>query len=322
MSTSSNNVKFGIFVLLAVVLFIAGLLAIGARSYFVPKSQFETAIPGEVSGLSVGSGVQLRGVPVGKVTRITFAWNVYPGSTSSCIVVEFEADDGLMPLPLGKDMTTAVKESAEKGLRAMVKGQGITGTSILALETLKPEDNPPPVLDYKPQEIYIPSAPGQFTRLLLSIEKSLHSLQNLDVASISQGVTNALAAVTKLTDKLGKVDLVQVTTNAAAVLTDVRELAAKLQGTVGQVEETLKGMKLGAVSQNANELVTGIRETNLKLQVVLDKVGAVPMQQTFGDLQQVLQTLNGVLAELKQYPSGFFLGQPPLPARSVQTPQK
>ena len=64
MSTRSNNVKIGIFVLLAVVLFIAGLLAFGARSYFVPKSQFETAIPGEVSGLSVGSGVQLRGVPV------------------------------------------------------------------------------------------------------------------------------------------------------------------------------------------------------------------------------------------------------------------
>jgi len=46
------------------------------------------------------------------------------------------------------------------------------------------------------------------------------------------------------------------------------------------------------------------------------------LNQTLGDVQQTMQTLNAVLLELKQYPAGFFLGQPPLPAKGVQTPSK
>jgi paraquat-inducible protein B len=46
------------------------------------------------------------------------------------------------------------------------------------------------------------------------------------------------------------------------------------------------------------------------------------LNQTLGEVQQTAQTLNAVLLELKQYPAGFFLGQPPVPAKSVQTPSK
>jgi len=35
-----------------------------------------------------------------------------------------------------------------------------------------------------------------------------------------------------------------------------------------------------------------------------------------------LQTLNQVLLQLKQYPSGFIFGAPPHPAKSVQPPSK
>lgn len=322
MSARTNHVKIGLFVLAALVLLIAGLLAFGAKSYFTSKIMFETAIPGEVSGLSVGSTVQLRGVPVGKVSRITFAWSAYPGSKSGLIVVDFEANSDVVALPEGMDMSTAVKQSVAKGVRAIVKGQGITGTSILALEMLKPEGSPPPVIDYTPRYYYIPSAPAQFTRMLDSIEKSLTSIQKLDFVSIGQGVTNALAAVTQLSDKLDKLDLQGVITNANTLLVDLKVASAKLQDAVGQVEETLKNMKLDTVSQNANGLIVGIRETNAKVQTVLDHVGAAPVAQTVAELQQALQNLNTVLVELKRYPSGFFLGEPPLPARSVQTPTK
>ena len=56
MSAKTNNIKIGIFVLLALALFIAGLLAFGAKSYFAPKTRFETAIPGEVGRAFGGLG--------------------------------------------------------------------------------------------------------------------------------------------------------------------------------------------------------------------------------------------------------------------------
>ncbi|HTY89385.1 MAG TPA: MlaD family protein [Candidatus Acidoferrum sp.] len=46
------------------------------------------------------------------------------------------------------------------------------------------------------------------------------------------------------------------------------------------------------------------------------------LNKTLGDVQQTAQNLDAVLLELKRYPAGFFLGQPPLPAKSVQTPSK
>lgn len=316
MGAKNNYLKIGIFVLVALALFIVGLLAFGAKSYFSSKTRFETGIEGDVSGLSVGSGVELRGVPIGKVTRITFSWHAYPGSKSRLLVVEFEVDGDLMPWPPG-DLKMLLKEGVARGLRAIVKGQGITGTSLLALDVVTP---PPPLpeLDYTPHYYYVPSAPGQFTRILETIEKALDNIQEVDFATISQGITNALVGVRELAQKLDKLDLQAVATNANSLLVAAKNTAVKSQDAVGQIQETLKGMKLEQIAQNANGLVSDLHDTNVRLQVLLAKLNAVPMRDTFGDLQQMLQTLNDVLLELKRYPAGFFLGEPPVPARGVQ----
>jgi ABC-type transporter Mla subunit MlaD len=315
MSAKANNVRIGLFVLVAVVLFILGLLAFGAKSYFQQKTKFETAIPGEVYGLSVGSRVELRGVPVGKVTRIAFGWNVYPQSRVTMIVVDFEVDENILPTQMGLSREQVIEEAVKRGLRAMVKNQGITGTSLLSLETLNPAEFPPPEIDYTPRRYYIPSAPAQFTRMLESIEKSLHNIQDLNFAGIGQGITNVLDGVRELTDKLNRIDLKAIGTNANALLVQIKELSANLQRTVDD-------MRLKDLGQNADELLAGLRDSNARLQTILDHAAAAPIEDTIADLRQTLRTLNGVLLELKQYPSGFFLGKPPLPAKSVEPPPK
>ena len=73
MSKPINNFKLGLFTLCGVALFVAGIIVFGARSYFKPTQQYETYIAGDVTGLTVGSGVELRGVNVGKVTGIDFS---------------------------------------------------------------------------------------------------------------------------------------------------------------------------------------------------------------------------------------------------------
>jgi len=312
MSAKPNTFKIGLFTLVAITLFVAGLLAFGAKGYFTKKTMFETAIEGEVSGLSEGSRVELRGVPIGKVTRITFAWDVYPESKSGLIVVDFEVDSSLFKLPPGTNMKDLLKKATENGLRAMVKLQGVTGTSILWLETLDPAGYPPPNIDYTPRYYYIPSAPGQFTRLLESIEKSLSNIERLDMKSIGIGVTNTLNATTRLVDKLDRMDLGAISTNANELLVKVKDLSTNLQ-------ETVNRMKLESVSHNADELLAGLRDTNARLQLVLDHLGMVPLQQTVGDLREAIQNLNQVLLQLKQYPSGFIFGEPPPPAKGVKT---
>src|SRR6476620_4863664 len=126
MSTKSHNIRIGIFVLIAIGLFVAGLLAFGARTYFVRKETYETAIAGEVSGLSVGSKVLFRGVPIGKVSNIDFALNIYPETKSRMIVVEVEVDRQIFVRhQTAEEKKRHREEEIASGLRAMVKGQGV-----------------------------------------------------------------------------------------------------------------------------------------------------------------------------------------------------
>jgi paraquat-inducible protein B len=257
----------------------------------------------------------LRGVPVGKVSLIGFDWNLYPGATSGCIVVRFEVDQKILPHQSDEKTEALVEHAVKRGLRAIVKGQGITGTSILALEYMDPDQFPPPPLSYTPHYLYIPSAPSQFTRLLESIESSLRDIHEINFSAIGSGVTNTLAGIHELTGKLNDMDLHAIGTNTEILI-------VQLQSTVAEINRTIKGMDLDKAGHNAAELLAGLRESNAKLQIVLDKAATAPLQDAIVDIRAAVVTLNDVLLELKRYPSGFIFGEPPPRAKSVQPPSK
>jgi ABC-type transporter Mla subunit MlaD len=322
MSAKTNHFKIGLFVLAAVALLILGLLAFGARSYFEPKITFETFVEGSVDGLSLGSPVKLRGVPMGAVTRIGFAWNEYPGTTNAYITVEFQVEKRLTPISRQADPQATLAAAIKRGLRAIVKSQGITGTSFVSLEMLDPEQNSPPPIDFTPRHNYIPSAPSQFTKMLDSIEESLNSFRRVDFGAINKGVTNLLEVVSHFAQKLDEIELKKLSSDADAMLNEFKAAGVKVQDGIEDVRKTLRGMNLEGLGTNANVLVVGLQESNAKLQTVLDHLGAAPVSQTVSDLRRALHTLDGVLQELKQYPSGFFLGKPPAPARGVRNPRQ
>src|SRR5262245_53536251 len=125
MSAKTNHLKIGVFVIVGVLLVFGALFAFGVRSHFEPKTLFETYVPGDVDGLSVGSPVKLRGVPVGTVVRINFTWNDYPDDGKGYVVVEFEIKDSVSPLPKGPERDGQLQTEIRKGLRARIRGQGI-----------------------------------------------------------------------------------------------------------------------------------------------------------------------------------------------------
>ena len=285
MSTATNNFKLGLFTLVGLAILIASVLAFGARSYFEPTSSFETYIAGDVTGLAVGSAVQLRGVNVGKVRRIAFSWSEYQETTPSYIVVEFEMRDDVAPLPPGEARSEMLQSAVKRGLRARLKSQGITGTSILSLEYLNPTDNPPAQVPWTPRHTYVPAAPGQFSELIASVDKSLHNFERLDFASINQLVQGDLKSAGQVLDRLNQVDF-------------------------------------GNLGTNANSLLIESRTTVAQLQPALANLDFNALNQTLANAQRTLHDLDDVLAELKNYPSGFLLGAPPPPVKEVQPPEK
>src|SRR5882757_4238093 len=99
MNRATNNFKLGLFTLAGLLILIVGVLTFGARSYLKPTTLFETYVAGNVTGLTVGSPVELRGVQVGKVTHIGFSWIEYQLTQPSYIVVEFQMQNQVSPEP-------------------------------------------------------------------------------------------------------------------------------------------------------------------------------------------------------------------------------
>ena len=156
---------------------------------------------GNVDGLSVGSVVKLRGVAVGKVTEIGFSWNMYEVIQPAVVVVRFKVKQHISPEMFRKDFDEALKTVVASGLRATVQGQGITGTSVIALQTLDPKQYPPLTFPWKPDYPYIPSAPSQFGQILASIDKTLQNLSQLDIQRVVHSLDKTLASAYKALDR-------------------------------------------------------------------------------------------------------------------------
>ena len=320
MNRATNNFKIGLFTLLGITILIAGVLAFGARGYLKPTTMFETYIAGDVTGLSVGSPVELRGVEVGKVRRIGFSWIDYTLTQPSYIVVDFEVQNDVSPLPPGEFQWKPLKQAVEESLRARVKNKGITGTAILSLEYVNPAQNPPVQIPWKPRYIYIPAAPGQFMELLASVERSLQNLEHVDFDTINRLVQDDLKSAGHVLDKASQVDFQSLSTNANALLTELRDSNSKLKSVIEDTDDTVKKIQLEKLAADLNGLVTQLRTTVATLQPGLANIDFDALNRTLNNARHTLQNMNEVFSELKQYPSGFLFGQPPAPLKEVQPP--
>jgi ABC-type transporter Mla subunit MlaD len=329
MSANTNNFKLGLFTLFGLGLLATGFLAFGAWSSFEKKSSFETYVPGDVSGLSVGSAVEFRGVRVGKVTHIGFSWIEYQDSQPGCVVVVFEIKDDVFVTPMGSGWHEQLQAAVDRGLRARLKAQGVTGTCIVSLEYLEPAEHPVMAYSWTPKRTFIPSAPGLFGDLLLSLQRALHRLDHLDVTALNQMAQTDLKSVGRVLERVERVDFENLSTNAAALLQDIRRSTAKLDSFIDDTDSTVKKMQLEKLTRDADTLVDQLQDTISKLEPGLTNLDFNSLNQTFDSLNQTLakarqaiQNMDNVLNELKEYPSGFIFGQPPPRLKEVQPANK
>jgi ABC-type transporter Mla subunit MlaD len=318
MSKPINNFKLGIFTLVGLGLLVAGLLAFGARSYFQPTSTYETYIAGDVTGLTVGSAVELRGVNVGKVTHIDFSWTEYEASDPSYIVVQFEMRDDIEPRVAGAPQNQLLQAAIQRGLRARIKAKGITGTTILSLEYVDPVENPPAQVPWNPKNTYIPSAPGEFVELLAAIQKVLHNVQSLDFHALNDHVQYDLNSAGNLLDKAGQFDFGGLSTNANGLLTEVRGSNVKLKSLLQDTDNVITRAQLEKLTRDLDTLANQLQDTVARLEPGVANIDFDALNQTLINARQTLSDLDETLAQLKQYPSGFLFGKPPAPVKGVE----
>ncbi len=322
MSEKASALRIGIFVTVGVAIVLAGLFLFGIRSAFQPTHKFETYATGDVEGLSVGSVVTLRGVEVGKVIEIGFSWNLYQAAPPACVVVRCAVKQDITPRQWGTAWRTDVQKVVDGGLRAVVQTNGITGSSIISLQTLDPKQYPPLKVPWTPRYLYVPSAPSQLGRLLASVDRTLANLEKLDVGAISRSLTKVLDTADGTLRNLNRLNTAELSRSASATIQDAGAAIREIQGLAQDARKDLKDMRLQAVGTDAERLLENL---DAKLSALIDKLSGVDVRalnDTLAGTRDAAHSLNQALEELKRYPSGFLFGGAPAPAPALEEKKK
>jgi paraquat-inducible protein B len=317
MSLSPSPFKLGLFVIGGVTLAVVALLAFGLRRRLQPKVGFETYVTDSVGRLRAGSVVKLNGVNVGEVTSLEFSWNEYPGGMPACVVVHFDVVARALP----RSAQTFLDEAVPRGLRAVVDTEGITGMTVLALTNVDPAENPPLQVSWTPRRPVVPSAPSEVDRIIRSVRTTLASVQRIDFERIGAQLDGLLAAANATLRQLDRLDVQRLSGALSASADRIGAASDDIGALAREARAAVHGMQLDALGRDAGGLVASLRDTNARLQLLLDRlsdVDARDLHETLDGVHEAVRGLNEVIAQLQGYPSGFFLGGAPPPARSVE----
>jgi paraquat-inducible protein B len=344
MSQKANYFKLGIFIIVAAVILVAIVLALGAGNIFKRTVTIETYFDESVQGLDVGSAVKYRGVQIGRVTRIGFTATQYQQdmpmqNRRQYVLVEAELQPELVGV--GQDgASDRLQEGIAAGLRARLAPVGITGTAYLEIDFVDPKTNPPLTLTWAPQHIYIPSAPSTYNQIVSGAQKFLATLDNADI----EGAINSIAVLARTAnDKLGELPVGAIAFETTAAVKELRGLIARLDRTIAAPEVAQAVKDLGVASARLREVLANpgwvtapgqaaeafakVREVaeNPHLQdalVRLDRILARLDTMTAGadsdfstalyNLRRVSENLRDLTETVKRYP-GSVLAEPPRP---------
>ena len=265
MAKRANAAIIGAFVVGAVVLLIAGALALGAGRWLSGDLRFVLSFREPVTGLIVGSPVEFRGVKVGEVDEIravydpkdnTFYFPVNIKLRSDRIETLGSANKKLSPQALADTLV-------ERGLRARLETQSfVTGQKRIALDFFpdKEASYAGPVIAQG--LIELPTVASQTEDIANLLRNIPFERLGRDMMQVVDGLKQMLGPgadgeVRRLSDLIGSVQgsLAQLERGVTPLLTDgratlgsLRETLQQSRAAITQAESSLKSISGAAAS--------------------------------------------------------------------------
>jgi ABC-type transporter Mla subunit MlaD len=259
-ANKTNHWKLGLFVVVALAIALATVIALGLRRLNRDGIPMVTYFDESVQGLDVGSPVKFRGVTIGNVQSITIA----PDHLHVEVWMRLYKDE-LVRMGFGPD------DKRDPSLRPQLAAAGITGVKFVQFDNFPPDRYPEPLLEFAPSsEYYAPSVQSTLKSLeevvnevgaklphltdelgdtLFEAKKSLRSITDVAewVKSDDSGVKRVVAALddaaTSIKKAIVEAELKQTTSSVRGAASSVGDVATRLGGEAGSLDETLRGLR-------------------------------------------------------------------------------
>ena len=128
-----NKTAIGLFVVVALVLLIIGIVVFGSGALFKRTNKFVLYFDGSVKGLSIGAPVMFRGVGIGTVKDISLIYDSKAGTIMLPVIVEIE--QGRIEGAPSFGELDGDKKMIELGLRGKLEVQSfLTGQLMISFD--------------------------------------------------------------------------------------------------------------------------------------------------------------------------------------------
>lgn len=270
----ANKFRLGLFVLSGTLLFITGLFVLGLEGLFVKKGHFVTLFPESVQGLTVGSPVKYKGVPIGTVDKISIqVENKLIRVDMDINLTSFSADRKVKKhdiIPLFYDF---IKKECENGLRCRLEYAGITGLKYIELDYFKTNGPlrvipPPKRMEGK---LYVPSTPSALKDVLKLINTSLERIAKIDFKGLSDrlsGVLDGAQSIVKGPKLLKAIDQMEA-------------MSANLKHTSKVLKDTVTPEKVREIINNVDSILTKLHKISSQLEDQLKKARIADTTDSF-----------------------------------------
>jgi phospholipid/cholesterol/gamma-HCH transport system substrate-binding protein/paraquat-inducible protein B len=316
-SEQARYFRLGLFVLLGAALFTVALILFGGGRFFEQGVWMETYLDESVQGLDVGAPVKHRGVQIGNVEEIGFVRDVYPLEPDSAewlrlgryVYVRMRLVSGLQQNMALELRQLPIDRMIDEGLRARVAVQGLTGVSYIELDFVDPDRNPPLPITWKPELLYVPSAPSAIKSFANAAERVFARIDDLDIEGVIEDLDQALVAVRKAVEA-ARVD--ELSKEAEKLITDARQ-------TSESVREAARTIDLRPSQKRLEDALLQLETTMRRVDSFLGS-GRGQVDEMLQNLGAASENLRRMTEDAKSYPSLILFGQPPPPWAPPEKP--
>lgn len=340
MKTRFSPSVVGMFVLGAALLLLLAFISFGGSNFFTKPTRFVVYFDESVSGLDPGAAVKVSGVRIGRVAAVSVRYDAGTRAAQVKTICEIDrnvlidGDGNTIELTNPVELQTLV----DKGMRAKLNLQGITGLLFIDLTFEDPQEYPAAIKPVGP-EVYpvVPAIRSPISEVQNSIVEIVADLKRANIAGLAQdirtvlGTTNQrlteldtksmsarIAAAAEAVEKfVNSPDAKQSLTNLNAAIVDLRAVLARFDGQIGPVSEEFKRTLTDA--QAALKSIDSAAVTTRRF---------VQSQSNLGEdlpraLQQITEAAEAIqrLAELiERNPNALLVGRKPAGAAPAAKP--
>ncbi|MGA7874140.1 MAG: MlaD family protein [Desulfoferrobacter sp.] len=298
MSQKSNPATIGAFVVGAVILIIAAIVAFGSGHFFKETKQYVLFFEGSVNGLSVGAPVAFRGVKIGSVTDIKVLLDGRDLSLKIPVFIEIDpgrikevnAPESVNELGTRKLIDILV----ERGLRAQLGMQSLVTGQLYVNMDFYPQ-KPARLVKMETEYPELPTVPSPIERISRTIEtlplgelanKFLSAIEGIEKVVNSPELKKTMKSMQEtvkeaknvLTNINGQVQ--PMSKNMEETLEDARKLLQNMNKQVGplasSIEKTIKDTRgiVQNIDKRIDPLLGTIQETFTATRAALKQVNA------------------------------------------------